>query len=98
MSTYVGETETLVFTLTDEDGELADPTDLTLQITDPSGNSNELTYSGGGVTKESTGVYTYDLAYDEAGVWLWEIQTSGTIKPVVEHGSITVLPQWITVS
>ena len=98
MSTYKGETETLVFTITDEDGELADPTELTLEITDPSGNSNSLTYTGGDITRESTGVYTYNLAYDEAGVWLWEIETTGAIKPVVNHGSITVLPQWITVS
>jgi hypothetical protein len=93
--TIVGETETLVFTLTDEDGDLADPTELTLEIKDPGGNTESLTYTGTDITRESIGVFTYDLAYDEAGVWLWEIETSGAIKPVVQHGSITVYDQYI---
>ena len=92
--TIVGETETLAFTLTDDDGELADPTELTLEIWDPSGNKATYTYTGADITRESIGVFTYNLAYDEAGVWLWEIQTSGAIKPVVTHGSITVHKQY----
>jgi hypothetical protein len=96
--TIVGETETLVFTLTDEDGDLADPTDITLEIKDPSGNIETLTYTGTDITRESIGVFTYDLAYDEDGIWLWEIETSGAIKPVVKHGYIIVHKQFITVS
>jgi YD repeat-containing protein len=93
--TIVGETETLVFTLYDEAGALADPTELTLEIKDPSGNTETLTYTGADITRESIGVFSYDLPYDEAGVWLWEIETSGAIKPIVKHGSITVHPQYI---
>jgi len=96
-NTYVGETETLVFTFYDENDALADPTDIKLEIQKPDGTSTtyNLSDTGTPISNESTGVYTYDLAYDASGRWLWEVETTGVIKPVVSNGYIDVLPQLI---
>lgn len=50
-------------------GTATDPTSVTLTVTDPSGNDTTPS-----PTNSATGVYTYDLAVDEAGVWIvkWE--------------------------
>lgn len=92
---FVGETETLVFSFYDENDALADPTDVTLQIQAPDGTITSYVYSSAELTNESTGVYTKDIDYDAAGIWLWEVETTGAIKPAVSNGYREVLPQMI---
>lgn len=58
------------------DGTLTDPTTVTLKVSDPSGNLDTYTYSGGGVTKAGTGDYYRNIAADEAGRWV--VQWIGT--------------------
>jgi len=78
----VGDTIRLVGTFTDPiNSDVAtDPTEVTLTVTDPSGNSDSYTYDGGAgdVAKDSTGIYHYDLAIDEAGIWTYRFVGTGT--------------------
>ena len=60
----------------DLDEVAIDPTAVTLKVMDPSGNVDEFTYSGGGIIKESTGVYYRDVDADEEGDWhCWWLST-----------------------
>lgn len=92
----VGDSERITITITSFDGAAADPTTLTLEIKDPSGNVTTYTYAGGDITKSSTGVYYKVLpVYDEAGRWDWEWQAAGAVN-VVSHGSRYVQAQLVT--
>src|SRR5688572_22094138 len=66
-------------TFTNVDGDLVDPTTITLKVLDPSGNTDTYTFAGGTVSKDSTGSYYKDVTVDEAGRWLawWESTGSG---------------------
>ena len=82
MSKIVGDQESVTITIT-VGGTATDPTDLTLELKDPSGNTTTYTYSSAEITKDSTGVYSKTLpAYDEAGRWLREWQATGTVAGV----------------
>lgn len=68
----------------DADGDLADPTTVTFKHQDPGNNDTEITLSGGGITKESTGIYFADLTLDEAGTWYFRAEGTGTPKTAAE--------------
>lgn len=71
----VGEPATLKATCINSSGALADPTALTLTVTDPSGNTD--THLIGALTQDSTGRYSYSQTLDEAGVWTYRFVASG---------------------
>lgn len=74
----LGDVVELEATFTDDDGELADPTTITLKIKDPSANVTTLTYAAAELTRESMGVYYYNLTIDEAGMWYYRWISTGT--------------------
>ena len=61
---------------------LTDPTTVTLTIKTPGGVSTAYTYAGGGVTKDSTGVFYRDVVFSEAGTWYAEWAGTGAAAGV----------------
>jgi hypothetical protein len=72
-----GDVETLIATFTDEDGNLTDPSTVTLKIMDPSGNTDTYQYSAT-IQRESIGVFKTDVTWDESGEWHGEWISTGT--------------------
>lgn len=64
-----------------QDGDLNDPTEVTIMHRDPSGNEASEVYNGGAgnVVKSSTGQYYLDLTLDESGDWYWRVKTTGVV-------------------
>lgn len=58
---------------------LADPTTVTLVVTDPSGTRTTYTYAGSGVSKNSTGVYYRDIPLVLPGEWSIRWTGTGTV-------------------
>lgn len=56
---------------------LANPTTVTLRIEDPDGNVEVV--ASGSITNESTGVYYYDFAPDQAGRWYYRFIGAGAV-------------------
>jgi hypothetical protein len=54
-----------------------DPTTVTLEITDPSGNTD--TYSTTDLTNSAVGVYSKSITPDEAGYWKYRFAGTGVI-------------------
>ena len=90
MSYHVGDTIRASCTFTDVDGAAADPTTVTLEVKDPSGNVTTLTYAAGQITKASAGNYHCDLAVDEAGVWEYRWIGTGNVAQA-DQGAFYVL-------
>lgn len=74
-------------------GTLTDPTTVTLEVMDPQGDETSYTYAAAQVTKDSTGLYHYDLAVpneaDSEGTWYYRWIITGTLAGVTE-GSFKV--------
>lgn len=70
---------------------LADPTTVTLAVTDPSGNTATYTYAASEITRTSTGVYHRNESVDEDGVWSYQWTATGTVADV-STGTFTVWP------
>lgn len=64
----------------DDDGALADPTSVTLKVENPAGTVSTYTYAGGHITKESTGVYFYDIDANQAGRWYYRTVGAGALQ------------------
>lgn len=73
----VGNRITLVGTFRNTSRALADPTTVTLRHEDPSGNVTAV--AAGSITRESLGVYTFDLDVDEAGMWYYRFIGDGAL-------------------
>jgi hypothetical protein len=73
---------------------LTDPTTIALEVQDPSGNTASYTYAGAEITKNSTGTYSKQITFDEAGWWVYEWAATGTVV-AVEGNKIYVRPQLI---
>ena len=56
-----------------------DPTTVTLQVTDPSGNTDTYTYAGGTVDKDAAGIYSKTITPDEAGYWKYRFVGTGAV-------------------
>lgn len=54
-----------------------DPTTVTLEITDPSGNTD--TYSTTDLTNSAVGVYSKTVTPDEAGYWKYRFSGTGAV-------------------
>jgi hypothetical protein len=91
MNTYdVGDLVRLTGTFTDLTAALADPTTVTLKTRGPfDATSTVVTLAGAQVVKDSTGVYHYDFAPTEAGVYSYEWIGTGAVA-TAEPGSFFV--------
>lgn len=56
-----------------------DPTTIALAVTDPSGNTDNYTYAGATVTKDSTGNYSKGIVPDESGEWIYTWTGGGAV-------------------
>jgi hypothetical protein len=65
-------------------GVLTDPTTVTLKVKDPAGVVTTYTYSGGQITKDSTGNYHRDLTPSLAGRWYYRYIATGAVDATTE--------------
>lgn len=91
-SYHIGDTITLSCTFKNASAVNTDPTTISLTIQDPSGNDATYTYALAQLTRSAAGIYTYDLAVDEQGVWEYRWVGTGTVGQA-DQGSLTVIPQ-----
>lgn len=80
----LGDVVRLTGTFTDSNGTAADPTTVTLEVKDPSGNEATYTYALSQITKSSTGIYYKDVTTDEGGTWYYRWLGSGTVASADE--------------
>lgn len=85
-SPEIGTEVRLRATFKDIDGVLSDPATISLTVEDPAGAKTTYTYAGAQVQKKSTGVYYYDLTFDQAGRWNYRWLSTGT--PAVSESSL----------
>jgi hypothetical protein len=90
---HVGDAIRLKTTLT-VSSAVTDPTTLTLEVKDPSGNTDTYTYAASQITRSSTGVFYRDITFDEAGWWVYEWQAGGAVI-AIEGNQIYVRAQLI---
>lgn len=86
MNTYdVGDQVRLAVTFTDEDGNAADPTVITVKYISPLGTVTERTYEDDpAVVRDGTGQYSTDFVANRAGGWHYRWQSSGAITAAAE--------------
>ena len=90
---HVGDALQLKATFT-VSGTKTDPTTITLEVKDPSGNTDTYTYADATITKDGTGVYSKTVTFDEAGWWTYEWTGTGTVI-AVEGNKVYVRAQLI---
>lgn len=76
----VGDAVTLQATFTNLSGVNADPTAVSLKVTDPGGTTTTYTYNPGDVTKTATGVFQYVLSITTAGRYTYKWFGAGTVQ------------------
>lgn len=69
---------------------LTDPTTVTLVIETPGKVETTYTYSGGGVTRDSVGVFRRDVDANESGTWSWRWIGTGAVADV-DEGQFVIL-------
>jgi hypothetical protein len=90
MSHYnVGDTARISASFKDVAGAAADPTTVELRIKGPDGVTTTYTYAGGGVVKDSVGEYHHDLAFAEAGFYVYQWLSTG-VPSLMEEASMYV--------
>lgn len=72
-------------------GVNADPTTVSLTVTDPDGTATTYTYALAEITRSSAGVYTKDIPCTTAGVWLYLWVGTGAASDA-QAGTWTVQP------
>lgn len=70
-------------TFTDSAGGPVDPTTVAFRLRPPSGIDVDLTLAGGGVVRESLGVFYARQTLAQAGVWDYHWVGTGTLDAVV---------------
>ena len=75
---HTGTKTKIIVTITDADGTLVDPTYLDLDVTLPDETTASYSYSGGDITKDSTGLYHYVIEWTQAGRWHGYWTSEGT--------------------
>lgn len=75
-------------------GTNTDPTTVSLEVRDPSGNTDTYTYAGATITKDATGKFSKIITFDEAGWWTYEWTGTGAVI-AVEGNKILVKAQLI---
>ena len=92
-NTYLSGSSVRMYTKTgfkDSAGTLTDPTTVSLIYRAPDGTETTITYAGGGVTKDSTGVYHADVTCSVVGDWYYRFVGTGAAVAVdEEHFTIT---------
>jgi hypothetical protein len=84
-SFIVGSTWRTKARFTDEDGDLTDPTTITLKVREPSGTETSYTFAGATVTKEATGIFYRDVTINASGRWVARWIGTGTVADAVEY-------------
>lgn len=59
-----------------QNGQLVDPTEVTLIIEKPDQSETVLTLTGTDITRESLGKFYYDADLDQAGTWEYRWKTT----------------------
>jgi len=92
---YEDSTLELEVTFTDSDGNLSDPTIVTLDVTDPASAAVQYTKAAVDFTNPSTGVYRYRLALDQKGRWRysWFGSTAASNSSERVNGYVQVVSQ-----
>lgn len=77
-------------------GALTDPTTLVFTVQAPEQDLGvDYTYpASSAIGRSSLGVYTLDFVPDVAGVWRYQVRTSGNVASVMQ-GTFTVLPSMV---
>lgn len=91
MSYNIGDTVRVKATFKDADDVLSDPSTVAVTIYEPDGTETTYTLAGGGVTKESDGVYYTNLTPDQSGVHRYRFTSTGN-PALVEESSFFVVP------
>lgn len=86
----VGQPVTLSAAFENPPGTPADPTTVTLDVTDPSGA--DTTYTGGALTHSATGAYSKIVVPTTAGRWTYRFTASGSLVSVAS-GVFSVAPE-----
>lgn len=85
-SYFVGETVRISVTFTDSDGTPTDPDTVTLNIRNPDGDLQPVTYNPGDIVRDSVGLYRYDIApADVGGYWHYRWEGDGTVEAAQEE-------------
>lgn len=79
----------LISTFTDINGNLSDPTAVTLTVRDPSGVETTYTWVSNAIVRDSLGVFHYDLLVTLAGIYDYRWAGTGAVQ-VESEGSLTV--------
>jgi hypothetical protein len=80
MAAYYRDTEVEAKgTFRDADGNLVDPTEVTLYVKNPAGALSTYTYGAAEVTRESLGVFTKAVTLDASGVWYYRYKGTGSV-------------------
>lgn len=90
---HVGDAIQLKTTFT-VSGTNTDPTTITLEVKDPSNNTDTYTYAATQITKDATGKFSKIITFDEAGWWTYEWTGTGAVI-AVEGNKILVKAQLI---
>ena len=85
----VGDVLPLTCTFRNASGDLADPTDVRLEILAPDGTETTFVYSGLDITRTSLGLYTRDVTFTASGTWSWRWTGTGAVG-AVDEGSLRV--------
>ena len=75
-------------TITDENGDVTDPTTLTLVTVSPTQTYATYTYGAAEIDTSGTGLYYKVLTPDESGVWLYSWSSTG--PQIVQEGSFNI--------
>lgn len=95
MSYDIGDTKRLKLAeIKDDQGQPVDPESITLTILRPSTTVDTHTLSGG-INKEESGSYSFDLPLDESGIWQYRWVTTGGVD-LAEPGILVVAGDQIT--
>jgi len=70
------------------EGALADPTQVTLFVENPSRVESIYYYTSGSIQRLSTGTFYYDLSLNDSGMWYYKFD--GDVIDAVEERSILV--------
>lgn len=87
----VGEVAVVRGVFRDEDGNLTDPSTVSVKAKAPDGTVTTYTYAGGQVTKNSTGDYEKHIPITAGGKWVLGMVVTGTVA-TADHVEITVAP------
>jgi len=69
----------LTGTFRDVDNALADPTEVTLQVLDPSGTLTTYTYGAAEITRDSLGVFSKPITLNASGTWYYRFKGTGAL-------------------